>query len=287
VVVLAAVFLTLLTFNTGSAPARGGALVAVDRLLVEAEEHLAAERHAEAAGTFRRARREARAIRDRPRPGGEETTRELLAARRLGEAAFGEVAATLTALEAARRARSPEARETGARLRLGPTEAEPLRAIVAEGLRADPENASLHYIRGRLESAAGDLETAVEAYEAAVRLNPDLAQAYNDLGLLYLRDEFPARAEEPGLYRERARQNFEKALLASRDAGEPLPEAHFNLGLYYASLAQRGTAELPPPEALARAEEHLRAYLRTAPAGGPDRVRAERHLGRILGGAGE
>jgi len=73
-----------------------------------------------------------------------------------------------------------------------PTETAPLSPVlrlrqnlaeVREAIKADPENAQLHYILGNAYFDLAEFEKARRAYEAAVRMDPDHAAAYCNLGL--------------------------------------------------------------------------------------------------------
>jgi tetratricopeptide (TPR) repeat protein len=60
-----------------------------------------------------------------------------------------------------------------------------------------------------------DAEQALAAYEKALELKPDYAQAHSSLGLLHWRQE-----------RSRALEEFHQAVMCDPD----LAEAHYNLG---------------------------------------------------------
>ena len=55
-----------------------------------------------------------------------------------------------------------------------------------QAVTIDPDNADLRVQFGRFCASAGELDEAVQAYEAAIRLAPADSDAYRELGLLYL-----------------------------------------------------------------------------------------------------
>jgi len=98
----------------------------------------------------------------------------------------------------------------------------------------------------------GELDKAIDALDQAVKLNPDLAEAWFKLGIAHglfeIKDqtaekETPATEEEPANKAGRVKSNsekaFEKAVTAYKkmiDANDEDDVAHFNLGRAYNKL---------------------------------------------------
>jgi tetratricopeptide (TPR) repeat protein len=93
-------------------------------------------------------------------------------------------------------------------------------SILDQALEVDPQRAELHYLDGeRLKAEPGRLRDALVAYERAVELRPDYAEARTALGIQML-----------------AGGNYEDALAHFKAAAAlvpTLPEVHVNLGDAY------------------------------------------------------
>ena len=66
-------------------------------------------------------------------------------------------------------------------------EVEEALAIARKAQEADPLDPNVYTNRGRIESWAGNLEMATEAYLKALELSPGMASVHSSLGLVYLR----------------------------------------------------------------------------------------------------
>ncbi|MGB2938541.1 MAG: tetratricopeptide repeat protein, partial [Phycisphaerae bacterium] len=114
----------------------------------------------------------------------------------------------------------------------------------------DPENPFVWVTLAYLHSALGNHELAVEAYQAAIRLKPDFAEAYGGLGAVYIPMCRPAEAVEA----------FKTAIRLKPDYAE----AYYGLGAAYLGLGKRAEA-LRACEALQRLDpaeaEELRALI--------------------------
>jgi len=129
-------------------------------------------------------------------------------------------------------------------------------SILDQALEVDPERAELHYLDGeRLKAEPGRLREALAAYERAVRLQPDYAEARMALGIQMLAGgnyqdalaHFQAAAELvptlPAVHVNlgdayRATEKWKESQEAYRQAlalEERLPEAHYGLGLLFLS----------------------------------------------------
>lgn len=140
---------------------------------------------------------------------------------------------------------------------------------------------------GGLYHRMGRLDSAQACYAQAARLEPDYAPAYNNLGLVYCDQE---RWPEAAVAYERA------AALAP-----DMPHVHFNLGTVYSRMGRYDAAARSleafvarQPQSAAgflnlgdacarlgdrrRARAALQRFLELAPAGSPQRARAEAYL---------
>jgi tetratricopeptide (TPR) repeat protein len=103
-----------------------------------------------------------------------------------------------------------------------------------------PQNATVDelYQQARAAHARGDLSTAIEKYKAMLKLSPDLAAAYNNLGLLYFQTRDYTTAS----------QSFEAGLKLDPSMSPslvPLGISYFELGDYGRArpvLERAGTA---------------------------------------------
>jgi tetratricopeptide (TPR) repeat protein len=153
-------------------------------------------------------------------------------------------------------------------------------SILEQALQVDPEVAELHFLDGeRLKSEPGQLRDAMGAYERAVELRPDYAEARMALGIQQLASgnyegalsHFQA-AERlvptlPAVHVNlgdayRATKQWSAAQTAYRKALElqpKLPEAHYGLGLLFLTAAGDfpGLDELTAYE---KAVEELKTY---------------------------
>jgi tetratricopeptide (TPR) repeat protein len=123
-------------------------------------------------------------------------------------------------------------------------------------------NALYPYWLGRLDYDADQYDHAILQFQRAIQLAPDMAQAYNNLGLCYYRQN------RNGL----AIASYQKAIGLNLKSGHPDAWPYLNLAITERSLNQ-------PREA----EAHLRGAIRLDPALAP----AHFELGKILEGNGQ
>ncbi len=127
---------------------------------------------------------------------------------------------------------------------------------------AGPPDISMLYSEAEKLKRQARFPEAVAAYERAVALQPDQAETYLRLGLLYFKLQMPSKAEEfylkaidHGLdtaeiyfhlgYIEEVRGKLDKALdyyLKSEKQGSGNPELFYNIGNAYARLEKRPQA---------------------------------------------
>jgi tetratricopeptide (TPR) repeat protein len=111
-------------------------------------------------------------------------------------------------------------------------------SILDQALQIDPDVAELHFLDGeRLKSEPGRLRDSMAAYERAVQLRPDYAEARMALGIQLL-----------------AGGNYESALghfEAARQLVPTLPAVHVNLGDAYRATEQWNEAQAAYRRALA------------------------------------
>ena len=131
-------------------------------------------------------------------------------------------------------------------------------SILEQALEVDPEAAELHFLEGeRLKAEPGRLRDAMAAYERAIQLRPDYAEARMALGIQLLAggnyegalEQFQATEKLvptlPAVYVNlgdayRATEQWTDAQTAYRKAlslQTKLPEAHYGLGLLFLTSA--------------------------------------------------
>lgn len=153
-------------------------------------------------------------------------------------------------------------------------------SILAQAMEVDPNVAELHYLRGeRLVAEPGQLREAMAAYERAVQLRPNYAEARMALGVQLLAGgNYPSALSHfqvaerlvptlPEVHVNlgdayRATQRWTEAQHAYRralDLKSKLPEAHYGLGLLFLTAA----GEFPGLDELAayeKAVDELKIY---------------------------
>jgi len=164
-------------------------------------------------------------------------------------------------------------------------EADAIRQEILAGLEANPDHIRLLHLQGVLDSMMGRFHAAEKAFLHAIELDRRFAEAYNDLGLVYLaREQF-----------DKAEHSFENALIA---AGEDKPAAKatalFNLGRFHAGLyenyaKEKGRDPASPDakvmgEHRSKAIKSLHAFLEQTKADAPDAERARAVLARLESG---
>jgi len=108
-------------------------------------------------------------------------------------------------------------------------------AVVSNSLEADRGQARELLKNGRELYRNDQDEEAVQAFQQAVKLDPDLAEAHFRLGLGY---EALGKSEEAETEYKKAVEAYRKYL----EENENDAEAHYNLGQTYANLAQYSEA---------------------------------------------
>jgi clan AA aspartic protease (TIGR02281 family) len=110
--------------------------------------------------------------------------------------------------------------------------------ILSAPLFAEESKEEEHINLGVTHFSQGDYERAAHAFEQALALNPQSAEAYKWLGMSYLRLGETPVSTFPKLL-GKAVDAFNKSLSINPDEGE----AHYNLGLTYVALNRVDSAE--------------------------------------------
>lgn len=166
------------------------------------------------------------------------------------------------------------------------TEMNELRRVLDEGLKANPDNAELWYIRGVANRAEGNFATAAKDLARATTLAPGYAAAWNVLGLTRIAlKEFDA-AEE-ALERAKALA-LEEAKQVNAPLGAEYAAIIYNLGTFHEGLAvfyNRENRIAPSVETRrlaarhsAEARKYLEEFLRLEPADSADAQDARTRL---------
>jgi S1-C subfamily serine protease/Tfp pilus assembly protein PilF len=105
-----------------------------------------------------------------------------------------------------------------------------IKAIEAfkQAIRIDPNNASAYGNLGKIYSSLGLDKDAIEACKQAIRIDPDHVDAYYGLGLTYY---------SLGLYKD-AIEAFKQAIRINPDDADP----HFSLGISYFRIGAKSSA---------------------------------------------
>ena len=127
---------------------------------------------------------------------------------------------------------------------------------------AQPKNAIVPYWLGRLAYDAHDYPGAIRHFQQAIALAPQMARAYDNLGLCYYYQN----------QNQLAMDNFRKAIALDRNAPHPSAWPYLNLAITQQFLNQS-----------AEAEANLREAIRL----NPGFAQAHFHLGSLLEGDGQ
>lgn len=128
--------------------------------------------------------------------------------------------------------------------------------------RSDGKDALYPYWLGRLDYDADHYDHAILQFQKAIELAPDMAQAYNNLGLCYYRQN----------RNQLAIVNYQKAIDLNLKSGHPYAWPYLNLAVTERVLNQRSEAEA-----------HLREAIRLD----PNLALAHFQLGNILEDSGQ
>jgi tetratricopeptide (TPR) repeat protein len=112
--------------------------------------------------------------------------------------------------------------------------------------RENGENALYPYWLGRLDYDADQYDHAILRFQKAIQLSPDMAQAYNNLGLCYFRQN----------HKRLAVVNYQKAIDLNLKSGHLDAWPYLNLAITERSLNRQSDAERHLHEAI-RLDPHL------------------------------
>jgi len=125
-------------------------------------------------------------------------------------------------------------------------------AEVDQAIAEQPDDARLHYQRGRVAFQGGRWDVAAESFRAALGLDPYLTDAHNFLGATY--DQLGRKSDAEAEYR-----------LALADPAYPTPEkVYYNLGLLFASQGRDAEAIDNLRKAVEIDPKYLEAHFRLA-----------------------
>lgn len=146
---------------------------------------------------------------------------------------------------------NPEVNETALLISAGQTEK--ARATIARRLQERPRDPQWRFLRGVLAAQEGQTEAAIVEFESLTQAFPELAEPYNNLAVLHLRQ---------GRTRE-AREALERAILNRPDYGL----AYENLGDLYSRLAREAYTDAARRKGSTGYAPAKRDHLRAMPAG--------------------
>lgn len=136
------------------------------------------------------------------------------------------------------------------------------RKVLEDLQTKDRQNALYPYWLGRLDYDADQYNHAILQFQKAIQLAPDMAQAYDNLGLCYYRQNL----------NQLAIANYQKAIDLDQKNRHPDAWPYLNLGVTERSLNRQGEAEA-----------HLREAIRLD----PNLAIAHFQLGNVLEDAGQ
>lgn len=192
-----------------------------ETLLNVAVTHMERNNIEEASTGFRQIREVISQIREKTDRQSEERASKYSFRSQFGEASYRYSECLFLALE-----KKYPVKDDGQPRQLPFAETSLIRKVIEEGLKSTPSDKRLHWLHGMLKRLTGSFASAVTALEKSINLDNNFAEAYNELGLVYV------NLKE----QEKARHNFEKALLTSGKESATHKTALFNLGIYYANV---------------------------------------------------
>ncbi len=107
------------------------------------------------------------------------------------------------------------------------------------------EMGRLHYVRGTLAFRSGDVSKAIESFERAVELEPQVAEYPSNLGAVLFERARRTAAIQPGVSDPRAEQDLRRAakiLEAAAKLSPTLPDVFNNLGMVRTACGQPDAA---------------------------------------------
>lgn len=115
-----------------------------------------------------------------------------------------------------------------------------------QAIRLNPDDADVYHVLGLVYAGLGRWQEAMESYKQALRLNPDDAEAHNNLGMAYF---------NLGRHQE-AIEAFRQVIRLQPDHAN----AHNNLGAAYNSLSRHQEAIEPLQQAIRLKPNHINAH---------------------------
>lgn len=137
----------------------------------------------------------------------------------------------------------------------------PIFTAIDNGIMACPQSTSLRLVKAEILAACQAYSLAITVLEETLIIDPQSAEAYNQLGLIYS-SRFYLQSETAWKeYHEKAIAMFKKSTQCTTLDGTRLPAPFYSLGMYYATpvSAEKNAKILPADAKLA--QEYLKQFI--------------------------
>ncbi len=200
--------------------------------------------------------------------------REVTFSYRIAEAGYG-VAASRLAQWREKFGQHLEKEGFRQRLRSDP-QLEAILDVAAEGLAVYPEKNDLRLLKTQVLKLMGRYPEALKALKTVLQYDSTFVDAYIERGLVYA--AWLREMPQNNAYKARARQAFETAADVARSHGIEVPDAHYNLGVWYAANLYDPADKSGVKDARHKAIEHFETFLRQAGPEAPGAATARAEL---------
>ncbi|MGE0821378.1 MAG: tetratricopeptide repeat protein [Candidatus Binatia bacterium] len=130
-------------------------------------------------------------------------------------------------------------------------------SMYSEALKYEPNNATVHYLLGRVNERLGSIESAVKSYQEAIRLSPGMPEAQQALEAYYLNRGIGFRRNNQS---DEALRAFQQVLTFNPNS----IAAHFELGQEFEQRKQLAEAAKAYQDTVALDADHSAAHSRLA-----------------------